>query len=422
MNSDICSNKEVLAKNSALLTSSLQIRFRTARFPVFLSHFLVCFFLISSICLTAIAQEQQGNEKNKVNQIDSGSEADVASIFKSNQQSSTSLGASLGSGGNSSEAIKSPEATPSALDSIMQMSANSSQGPKLGILDLEEYIARDRFNKNPTLLERAVLVRVYERIALALCFPPLNTLINTEAPLPLDSNCNNVLDKLAKIHSNNTILICAKNGVDSLECARSHEEQAVRKYQSGEYEKLSLTSKAKKPLDLPEINEKFKSLQKKLFDDIDTLKSQFSITNLKNLDASLYKVLAIICTDDALQLSEKPVKNNANSFADILSNDDSLISEIEGLKSRKPEPTATPKLKTQDGQELALYYRTRILSDSCYDSIVDASLIDNRIASAVCFKEGFLSPSCLSGLRRLKSLKDPNAPEQKVQKDSLASF
>ena len=316
----------------------------------------------------------------------------------------------------------------SPLDALFENS-DSKSTRNLGILDLEEYLATSRYAAKPNLEERGILVRVYERIALALCFPSLNNIVKGNTQMETEPRCQEILDKLAKLHSNNTILICSQKGVESVDCARSFETQAVRKYEDGELARLDLTSRGNSPLDSPEINARFLVLQKKLLSNIDTFKAHFTISNLKSLDSSLYPVLAIICSNDGLELTIEKAKAepaSVASFGEALS----IAEAINGLNDSGKKRAPTPKPTKTSIVESTTFFRSRILSVQCFDTITDALNLDPRLSSAICYRDGFIAPSCISALRRIQSLKEPpvtgtaNASSlaNKAKSDGLASF
>jgi hypothetical protein len=294
---------------------------------------------------------------------------------------------------------------------------------KLGMLEIEEHFATTKFAEKPGLDERGILVRVYERMATALCFPPLSYIMNG-ATIEADANCADVLSKLEQLHSNNTVLTCARAGLDSVECSRSFESQSVRKYANGEAFRLRLTERKIDPLEKPEIKTRFDNLKKQLMNSIDAFSKEKSILNLKAMDAALYPVLSIICSDDGLALTfqQPSVQPTLSLTGDALS----LADAIDSLEQRSAKPTPTPAPIAENS--VVNLFRTRLLSDQCYDTISDALSIDNRLPSAICYKDSFLSPSCISALRRFRLLKSENAgvgnsnEKNRPQKDGLDSF
>lgn len=317
----------------------------------------------------------------------------------------------------------------SGLTANQTTSASQSQGPKrdISVLELEEYIANQNFSRNPSLESRGILVRTYERMALALCFPPIAFLVNNKT-LDSDPRCNEILAKVKALHQNNTVVICAEKGVDSLECVRSFETQGVRKYRAGEIDKLNIVNNNKDPLSSPEVKARFTLIQKKLLEDITAFKNDRSIENLLKLDATFYPVLAIICSNDALLLSTQPTKagTTLSNLGNTVSG--SIAESIRFLEQDFSMPTPKPTV----GENLAVenndFFRSRILSDRCFDTIVDAVAIDSRLPSPLCFRDGFIGPSCLSALRRFQNLKDTKKPTESTSpskgksKDGLASF
>lgn len=389
--------------------------------PINLQHtfslsFLITFILICS-CLTANAQAPS-TQKDEAAQIFGGKPADPSK----KQIATPTISATTSPVSSDNKPVSfSDLATPTAQQSPQESPSQHS----LGILDLEEHIANSRFTAKPGLAERGMLVRVYERIALASCFPPIPSLLKG-ITLEADTRCKETLQKLSNLHSNNAILICAQKGVDSVDCIRSYESQHVRKFKPGEAERLNLTSKPRNPLDSPEVKARFTTLQKKLLDQIAVYKKQFSIANLKELDSSLFSVLILICSDDALELTlEKAIKEipaSGSSMKDVLS----LTKEIESLgQTEQPsKPSAAATIANKESE--TNFFRSRILSTQCYDTIIDALNIDFRLSSAVCFRDGFIAPSCLSALRRIQTLKEPpkegSTPTPKAQTDGLATF
>lgn len=310
--------------------------------------------------------------------------------------------------------------TPSDLDGAHVPRRN------LGVLELEQHLAKSKFEKQKGLEERATLVRVYERMAIALCFPSIAALVAQHSGEP-DPRCNEILTELGSLHKNNTIITCFQQGLDSLECARAFEVQTVRPYRYGEYERLKLTLQQTSPLDSPAVSARFETLKAKMQRDIEAFNKEGSITNLKRMDASLFAVLSILCSDDGLELSVNAPEVSPTPGKSLTGSELSLSEAIDALeaKGKGKKPTAAPTVLSDDNA----YFRTRLLSSACYDTISDALDIDVRIPSATCFRDGFLAPSCLSALRRLKTLQDPPTKAGSVgsnssedNRDGLASF
>jgi hypothetical protein len=314
-----------------------------------------------------------------------------------------------------------PAATPDPVLDLLGHRPTDNSRKSLGLLDIEEHIAKELYEQSPTLANKSVLLQVYEKIALALCFPDVSELLSGTRP-ELGSDCNAVLNEIEKLHPSNSSLICARQGVDSVECAQAFQQQSVRKANSSDFTLYSSISSSKDPADSPEGQKRFSSLQNVLLQTYEQYKAEASITNLKKLELASFPLLKLICSNQMLELSEVAPEQESKTNSDSISSlAESIKSFEKSLDGPEPAEVTIEKKVAELPKEL---FKKRILSERCFDTIADLSNLDQRLPSPICFRDSFISPSCISALRRFRNFKDqiPVNQPSPTPKDSLSSF
>lgn len=293
----------------------------------------------------------------------------------------------------------------------------------LGLLEIEEQIALSNFESDQSLLNRAILLQVYEKIALALCFPSLNAILSKTDFKP-DASCQQILAKIDSIHENNTFSVCAKNGIDAVACAQSFEEQSVRKANYNDNTNFKIINSGFDPTSDPLVAKRYEVLQKKLIEADKNFRSLKNISNLKSLETASFPVLALLCRNQMMELSlNDPRKKQLAPSQSLAGLADSIKDFESSINDREPK-----EILEDDKQDNKLnenkFFRVRILSESCFDTITDLLSVDPRLPSGICFKDSFIAPSCISALRRFRTLKDDKAENlpTPTPKDSLSSF
>ncbi len=372
----------------------------------YIKLFLVLLLLSESgLCFAQIAP-QDG---------DSISFPDIAQVPLANQDSITA-----------SSQASSVEALEFDNESIEKLTEDlpettTTDGMNLGVLEIEEQIALSDYDNKKDLKSRSILVQVYEKMAFTLCFPALKAIVNKHEFTP-DSHCEDLLQKIEKLHANNNVLICARKGLESVECAQAFSQQMVKKASPQDLEAYKAIYSKFDPISEGAGKLRYQSFQKNLIQAHENFLSARTTSNLKILEAASYPVLSMLCRNQMLDLSKTELKKDTDKNSESLSGLADSIKNFEDSVFKGPDQT--PSIAPENPQ--SDFYKARLLSAACNDTVIDLLNTDQRLPSPICFRDSFIAPSCISALRRFRTLKDEVLPGQPTAtpkpKDSLASF
>ncbi len=267
---------------------------------------------------------------------------------------------------------------------------------------------------------KSKLVLTYERIAAIQCMSKLSKTLVYNSP-PDTKECHYYLDKLLKIHPNNPVGICIRDGIDATTCKTSYEEQLLgilnlkKNVKVNEIEAADLDAK----LASYENKEEIKNLNKKLKKELKVFKKENTWKNLEHVIDSYNKIIPVACSTINLKILEKRPKDAKNlkehkynkkstgSLKDLIDEFDKNSSTkttnlnsspIEKKTSKDFGKEITEKIKNQEP-----LWRVRYLTKNCWKYINEAIKHYPKMIAPNCYKEGFYSPACINAKRYEKN-------------------
>ncbi len=307
---------------------------------------------------------------------------------------------------------------------------------ELALLDLEMQNARGIISNDPNK-NVAMLIVALEPLVRATCLPYLSKDLKYAGP-PQGTKCIQFLEQLEKVDQNNPVATCARFGTDSESCKDAFDQQYIhsRSYDlhgvdtilvlnpdleagiySGTYRKpgseIDVQSLARRLKESPTPENK-KAYEDRLRFDIAT----------RCKDAEIY--YTTVQPEESMKANFKPEVVDDSELSRMIKDfgkttktdntNDALARQIqEKFKAagRKDVPLAfgTPD---PDGEKAARkkIWRVRAISDNCSAIVTTALDYDLLFPEAICFREGFLSPTCHHALQNQIKSQEKNKPKK----------
>jgi hypothetical protein len=287
--------------------------------------------------------------------------------------------------------------------------------PALTRVNLRVDMAQAAFNAAPTIDNRAALVLALERVVELTCMPRLvQTLqhlgigdsgpgVAQGARGDVNPHCRETLLRVFKLDSSSPIAFCARDGIDSKNCSDAYQLQSIAPFGA------SFRPPEEPEPFRPGTRLTVRDATARIFKEIKSLrerqKSAPSLQQRIALRQLFDRLLVQNCGVTRLALREVP-----NVAVDDAASRDRLLSRpmdpnvpvekyIEALVQRSRERSSDGS--TEDKEKYGpAHYRLRSISDACMFFVREALSTEPEMGTAICHRDGFSSPSCITTLRK----------------------
>lgn len=348
-----------------------------------------------------------------------------ASSESSTSSSSSSSQVSLSPAPSSENSTSQTSAAGESTSSLSSESSSASASEQVTtspaeLIELESELARANFEQQPTDENRALLLQSYEKLLQSKCMPQLmQTLVHDG--YPSDSKpCFDLLSRTFKLDSSNPIAFCARDGIDSKNCTIAYKRQRVSPFGPPfEPQKLVSGLEAGQPVTTVDTLARFAL----------TIKDQQGRAGAKATEPqkiyirSLYdRALVISCAVQRLELKRDTSTPPAGGSSDKYGASSNDIKRAIALLEAKPTPTNPPRAARTPAREAfeakknptsetekgdsgygPIFFRNRLLPTTCMYFITEGLHFEPDLATAICHRDGFYSPSCIQSMRAARA-------------------
>jgi hypothetical protein len=273
-------------------------------------------------------------------------------------------------------------------------------------------MAESAFALDPSLENRANLILARERLVEDSCMPKLTQSLQhpgmNALPPPMREACRKELFAVFALDGATPVGFCARDGIDSPNCAAAYKNQNSGSYGGG-YQ-APAAPEPLRPGQKPNAQDTVALLYQEARQRIGVLQDHESIEARLAIRNVFARLLTLNCAVVRLSLQELPAQNSA-----ALANRDSLLGQpldpnvpieryvdvlVQGARV-KATPTGGPvEAASETPQEGPPFFRSRLTSDACQFYIQEGLRFEPGLASALCHREGFSSPTCIAALRK----------------------
>ena len=366
-------------------------------------------FAQSKVSLSA---SESASSESQVSDSSSSSRASADLAFSS-APSSTETESVTSESSNSTGTSEQRAANPdSSTGSSSAARVPFAKGADMTTLRLS--MAESVFALDPSLENRANLILAIERVVEESCMPRLTQTLQhlgmNSLPAPQKESCRKQLFALFALDGASPTGFCARDGIDSANCAAAYKNQVSGSYGGGYV--APTTPEALRPGMKATAQDQAALLYQELRQRKAALLDHESIEGRIAIRTLYARLLTINCAVVRLALQELPPQE-----AMAASNRDSMLGRpldpnvpieqyvdvlVQGARA-KATPTGGPSAGNPDGAaptEGPPFFRNRLTSDACQFYVREGLQFEPGFAAPICHSEGFSSPQCITALRK----------------------
>jgi hypothetical protein len=355
-------------------------------------------FEVSSSASSAKAQSQEAAQQQEPKS--SGG----SSLFQAESSTSSTGGEASGTGSASSYPSEAASAASSPRPAKpMEMTA------------LRLSMAESAFALDPSLENRANLILARERLVEDTCMPRLTQTLQhlgmNSLPEPQRTACRKELFGVFALDGATPVGFCARDGIDSPNCLAAYKNQVSGSYGGG-YQAPSAPEPLR-PGQKPNAQDTVALLYQEARQRMSVLQDHESIDARLAIRNIFARLLTLNCAVVRLSLQELPPQDSL-----AVANRDSVLGQpldpnvpieryvdvlVQGARAKATPTGPAPKETEEAPKEGPPFFRNRLTSDACQFYAQEGLRFEPGLASAVCHREGFSSPACISALRKEKA-------------------
>ena len=276
-------------------------------------------------------------------------------------------------------------------------------------------MAESAFALDPSLENRANLILARERLVEDTCMPRLTQTLQhlgmNSLPEPQRAACRKELFGVFALDGASPVGFCARDGIDSPNCLAAYKNQVSGSYGGG-YQAPS-SPEPLRPGQKPTAQDTVALLYQEVRQRISVLQDHESIDARLAIRNIFARLLTLNCAVVRLSLQELPPQDSL-----AVANRDSVLGQpldpnvpieryvdvlVQGARA-KATPTGSASKETEETpKEGPPFFRNRLTSDACQFYAQEGLRFEPGLASALCHREGFSSPACISALRKEKA-------------------
>jgi hypothetical protein len=248
------------------------------------------------------------------------------------------------------------------------------------------FIAKSAFGLDETEENKAELLSSYEGYLEQICMRSLSV-SKDYFPMQLSTRCDEYIDVLLKLDSGNAVAICTRDGIDATSCRRAYTYQSI-KIRSGS----SLKNLPKEDSKRTRRGFESSELRKARLD----FENEASAEHARALESVFQKNLIDHCQN--IETQRVPAKE----LIRIERSKEPTNKAEEAIEQYLIErgELAPPEEAHDEQNDKNQLFRVRALPSKCFENIKKLLEYYPDSPLALCYRDGFFSPSCVDARRR----------------------